>query len=95
MTLGLSAALEVGLQLGVDSDDPLVLQESNNTVVWLRPHPVIAKVGTRADGAEGIVREHEVATALCSVGAPVVERSSDRLSLPLPSRTSRIGRVFA
>lgn len=73
MTLGLNAALEVGLQLGVDSDDPVVLQETNNTVVWLRPHPVIAKVGTRADSAEGILREHAVATALSSLGAPVVE----------------------
>jgi hypothetical protein len=28
-------------------ENPLIVQETNNTVVWLRPSDVIAKVGTR------------------------------------------------
>jgi hypothetical protein len=65
------AAVDVGRERGVSADDPLLVQETNNTIVWLRPHPVIAKVGTRADRAEALVREHELARALVALDAPV------------------------
>jgi Phosphotransferase enzyme family len=71
----------VGCRYGIGSDDPVVLQETNNTVVWLRPHDVIAKVGTRADSRESLVREFRVARALATIGAQVGE--------PLGSTTPR------
>jgi len=40
-----AAACRVAARFDLPTDQPAVLQESNNTVVWLRPHPVIAKVG--------------------------------------------------
>ena len=52
-------------------DDPILLQETNNTVVWLRPHEIIAKVGTWAHSEEALRREHDVATILAAAGAPI------------------------
>ncbi len=71
------AAVEVGHLFGIRSDHPVVIHETNNTVVWLHPHPVIAKVGMRPDSAEGLVREHEVSTALSARGAPVAGPLTD------------------
>src|SRR5262247_3482047 len=65
-----SAASRVGEQLGFASTHPLPIQETNNTVVWLQPHDVIAKVGKWKHSAETFTREHAVASALGSVGAP-------------------------
>jgi Phosphotransferase enzyme family len=66
-----NAAIRVGSRFGYGADDALVVQESNNTVVWLRPHPVIAKVGKRNHSAASLVREHEVADFLVRNGAAV------------------------
>ena len=52
-------------------DDPVLVQETNNTVVWLRPHEIIAKVGTWAHSEEALRREHAVATILAAAGAPI------------------------
>lgn len=52
-------------------DEPVLVQETNNTVVWLRPHAIIAKVGTHPNSDDLLVREHEVASALAARGAPV------------------------
>ena len=52
---------EPGRLGGIRSDVGVLIQESNDTVVWLPPQPVIAKVGTPADSAEVLVRGHEVA----------------------------------
>lgn len=71
MTLGYQAATEVADQLGLTVDEPVLIQETNNTVVWLRPHPVIAKVGSHADGADRLIREHQIASELTTLGAPV------------------------
>jgi hypothetical protein len=49
----------------------MLIQETNNTVVWLRPEPIIAKVATRADSADRLIREHHVVSALDRLGAPV------------------------
>jgi hypothetical protein len=51
------------------STEPVLLQETNNTVVWLRPEPVIAKVGVRAHSQDEIRLEHAVALELCALGA--------------------------
>jgi hypothetical protein len=51
--------------------NPRVLQDSNNTVVWLRPHPVVAKVATGKQTRASVIRERDVCEYLVSVGAPV------------------------
>jgi Ser/Thr protein kinase RdoA (MazF antagonist) len=65
------AALRVAASCDFRSDDPVVLQETNNTVVWLRPHPVVAKVGKWEHSHVSLVREHRIAKALAADGAPV------------------------
>ena len=65
------AAADIAANYGIRADNPLLLQETNNTVVWLRPSDVIAKVGTSPDSADELRREYEVARALAALGAPV------------------------
>ena len=65
-----AAATRAGERSGYRSAHPVLIQETNNTVVWLQPHDVIAKVGKWKHSAETLVREHAVASALGSVGAP-------------------------
>ena len=71
MNPAVRAATEVGRSFGVRCDEPVVLHETNNTVVWLSPAPVVAKVSTRRESAGAIVKEYEVASALTARGAPV------------------------
>lgn len=52
-------------------DDPVLVQETNNLVVWLRPHAIIAKIGTWSHSEEALRREHAVATFLTTSGAPI------------------------
>ena len=70
-TPGRRAAIDVANQLDLILDEPLLIQETNHTVVWLRPSPIIAKVGTRGDSGESLISEHDVATALAARGAPI------------------------
>ena len=70
-TPGRRAAIDAADQLGLKVDEPLLIQETNHTVVWLSPYPIIAKVGTRGDSAEALIREHAVASALARRGAPI------------------------
>jgi len=65
------AAVEVARRVGIDSTIPTLVQETNNTVVWLRPHEVIAKVGTHPDSAGVLAHEHRVASALAEIDASV------------------------
>jgi hypothetical protein len=44
-------AVESGRHIGLTISDPVLVQETNNTVVWLYPEPVIAKVATRREAA--------------------------------------------
>src|SRR5436190_20375508 len=39
------AALRVGSNEGYRTEEAIVVQETNNVVVWLRPSAIIAKVG--------------------------------------------------
>jgi Ser/Thr protein kinase RdoA (MazF antagonist) len=64
------AARRVGARFGFVSELPQLIQETNNTVVWLRPHEVIAKVGKWRQSAAGLEREHAVATSLAEGDAP-------------------------
>jgi hypothetical protein len=65
------AAARVAADLGFSVNDPVVLQETNNTVVWLRPNEVIAKVGKWAHSDGLLVREHSVGQALALADAPI------------------------
>lgn len=65
------AALEVGRLAGFASTRPVVLQDSNNVVVWLAPHRVVAKVGVHPHSSEVLAREVELCHQLASIGAPV------------------------
>ena len=67
----IDAAVRVGSQRGFATDTPVLVQETNNTVVWLRPHAVIAKVGTHSHSAESLTLEHGVSAALATEGAPI------------------------
>jgi hypothetical protein len=72
-----AAARRVAASSGYASLSPVVLQETNNTIVWLRPHGVIAKVGKWAHSPESLGREHRVATQLAAEGAPVAAPVAD------------------
>jgi hypothetical protein len=66
-----AAAVRAGARYGYVAGDPVLVQETNNAVVWLRPHEIIAKVGTWSHSEEALRREHAVATILAAVGAPI------------------------
>lgn len=70
------AAVEVATACGIQVTEPALLQETNNTVVWLRPSPVVAKVATRPASKLGVRREHAVASELATLGA--------NIAVPLP-----------
>lgn len=65
------AAIEVGEAAGFRDARPVVLQDTNNVVVWLAPHEVVAKVGMWAHSSEVLGRELDVCSYLASSGAPV------------------------
>ena len=66
-------ALEAGIcvaeKFGLRVDDPMPLRSTNNVVAWLRPFPVVAKIGI---GQRGFSTEVSVASELSALGAPVV-----------------------
>ncbi len=67
------AAIAAGVAAGFPVGEPVILQDTNNVVVWLRPHPVIAKVGVRQHVRDSLRREVEVCQYLHAAGAPVGE----------------------
>ena len=67
----MAAAVRAAAQYGYVVDDPLLVQETNNTVVWLRPHEIIAKVGRWSHSEQALRREHAVATILAGARAPI------------------------
>jgi len=56
---------------GVEADQIVVIQDTNNVVVWLQPSAIIAKVGRCLHSAPALLREHAVARQLAGFGAPV------------------------
>lgn len=78
MTSPIDAAVRVGAEHGYDTDVPIVVQETNNTVVWLRPHAVIAKVGTRSHSTAALTLEHAVAATMAQA-APIARPIEDVL----------------
>jgi hypothetical protein len=71
MISAVRAATEVAGQFGILSADPVLLQETNNTVVWLRPEPVVAKVAVRAHSQDEVRLEYSVALELDALAAEV------------------------
>jgi hypothetical protein len=71
MSEAASAASRVAARHGYEAKDPIVLQETNNSVVWLRPHEIIAKVGKWKHSGESLAREHRLAVALTAEDAPI------------------------
>ncbi len=68
--------MEVGTACGIQVTEPVLLQETNNTVVWLRPSSVVAKVATRNASKLGVRREHTLGSELATLGADI--------AIPLP-----------
>ena len=66
-----SSALHVAAGLGLEISDPKMLRSTNNTVLWLQPSPVLAKV---APAGKRLLVEWEfvVASAVGRMEAPVV-----------------------
>lgn len=76
-----AAALRVAASLGLGGvRQAVILTDWNNTIVWLAPSPIVAKVGTShfADARlESLERELAVAAHLAARGAPVVSPARD------------------
>jgi hypothetical protein len=68
---GVRAAVAVAGEAGWHDVEPEVLQHSNNIVVWLRPHPIVAKVGTQLLSHASLTREADACALLADQGAPV------------------------
>ncbi|MEU5690252.1 phosphotransferase [Actinosynnema sp. NPDC020468] len=73
-----SAALAVASSLDLPADDPVVLKDGSNVLVWLRPAPVVARVGgvtafVREDVHAHFTRADSLSRYLASRGVPVVE----------------------
>ncbi len=66
-----AAAVRVARAAGLQPHDPVVLHQTNNTVVWLRPEAVVAKVATRPNARPGLRTEWGIASELVRFGADV------------------------
>jgi hypothetical protein len=74
------AAVRIAAAHGIGAGAPVVLKDSNNTVVHLAPSPVVAKVATsapRKQHASNLGHELNVALHLARQGAPVVPPSGE------------------
>src|SRR4051812_32402822 len=87
----IEAALAVAARHGVESIDPCILHDSNNTVIHLRPAPLVAKAATTPEDAD-LGRELDVARFLVRRGAPVVPPA--RLLPPGPHREAGLELTF-
>ena len=56
MSTAAFAASRVAEIFGFATNDLIVVQETNNTLVWLRPHAIIAKVGKWHHSADSLIR---------------------------------------
>lgn len=76
----IEAATAIALTYHIKSDAPVLLKDSNNTVIHLAPSPVVAKVATstlRKQNASNLEHELNVALHLADVGAPIVPPSAE------------------
>jgi hypothetical protein len=80
VTPAVEAAVRVGARFGLPGADPVVLSDGANTLVHLRPAPVVARVATltrllRPDVVDWFAREVDLVSFLAGEGAPVVPPS--------------------
>jgi|SRR5579862_8735645 len=80
------AALVIVSEFGLSVREPVVISDSNNVVLWLRPAPLVAKVGTRLHSR--LALEMDVAKHLKVRGAPIVSPADE-----LPQEVHRVGDV--
>lgn len=64
------ASIRVAQKFGLRVHEPVALRSTNNTVAWLRPTAVVAKIGVGQQ--RGFMTEVAVAVELSALGAPVV-----------------------
>jgi aminoglycoside phosphotransferase (APT) family kinase protein len=84
----IAAALEVAAAAGYPTSEPVVLQDTNNIVVRMAPHEVVAKVGVWVHSASVLGLEVDVCAHLSALDAPVAApigplRSGGAASLPV------------
>jgi aminoglycoside phosphotransferase (APT) family kinase protein len=80
------AAVRVASRLGLWVTNPTVLSDSNNLVLWLRPAPVVAKVGVGHH--RRLALELSIARHLTTLGAPISPPAAD-----VPPEVHRDGNV--
>ncbi|MDQ3064145.1 MAG: aminoglycoside phosphotransferase family protein [Acidobacteriota bacterium] len=76
----IKAATEISAAYDIKSDTPVLLKDSNNTVIHLAPFPVVAKVATstlRKQNVSNLEHELSVAVHLAGLGAPIVPPSKE------------------
>lgn len=66
----ISAAVDIVRDHGITVEKPVPLRSTNNTVAWLYPAPIVAKVATGRDSRAHT--ELKIAQELAVLGAPVV-----------------------
>ncbi len=76
------AAVTVAARFGLATEEPVVLADGANIIVYLRPVPVVAKVAAstpavRRDNQDWLQRELHVSAFLAAEGAPVVPPSPE------------------
>jgi len=74
----IKAAMQIAATYGLKSKEPVVLKDSNNTVIHLTPSPVVAKVATTIltrQTVSNLAHELKVALHLVKLEAPIVPPS--------------------
>jgi len=74
-TNAISGAIDLARSFGVTVQDAVSLRSTNNVVVWLRPAPVVAKIGAGRNSR--LAFEIAVALELRERGGPVVAPARD------------------
>src|SRR2546426_12795104 len=73
--VAISASQAIASRYGILCGHPVVLRDANNTIVHLRPAPIVAKVSIEKrcrQRSTSLEREVRIAELLCRRGAPVV-----------------------
>jgi hypothetical protein len=76
----LAATVEAAAAHGLDGLEPRILTDWNDTIVHLRPEPLVARVATspfRADAEAELAREVSIARAVVERGGPAVLPATD------------------
>src|SRR5262245_52303029 len=75
----INAAQAIAARHGAECGSPVILKDTNHTIVSLAPHPIVAKVSVEKrfrQRSSSLEREVLVARLLAEAGAPVVRPAS-------------------